>query len=101
SITKVSGRFPHARIIAVEMFRGPDHIARRIGGIISQGSRAVGQFASGNRILESPRSARFNMARTVSNCASYAFAKTPISGRRDGVFERKSLTNPSWVRIST
>jgi len=27
----VSGRFPHARIIAVEIFRGPDHMATRIG----------------------------------------------------------------------
>jgi len=31
----------------------------------------------------------------------YVFAKTPINGRRDGVFERKSLTKPFSVRIST
>jgi hypothetical protein len=32
---------------------------------------------------------------------NYVFAKTPINGRRDGVFERKSLTKPFSVRIST
>jgi hypothetical protein len=26
-------RLPHARIIAVEMFRGPDHIAMRVEAI--------------------------------------------------------------------
>ena len=31
----------------------------------------------------------------------YDLTKTPSSGRRDGVLERKSLTNPSFVRIST
>jgi hypothetical protein len=30
-LTKVSHRFPHARIIAVEIFRGPDHMAIRTG----------------------------------------------------------------------
>ena len=39
--------------------------------------------------------------RIAQTARSYTFAKTPISGRRDGVLERKSLTNPSWVRIST
>jgi len=31
---------------------------------------------------------------------AYDLTKIPINGRRDGVFERKSLTNPLWVRIS-
>jgi hypothetical protein len=30
----VSGRFPHARIMAVEMLRGPDHIAIRTGWVL-------------------------------------------------------------------
>ena len=32
STTVVSARFSNARIIAVEMLRGPDHIAMRTGG---------------------------------------------------------------------
>src|SRR5207247_3808555 len=39
--------------------------------------------------------------RQRSNSANYDFAKTTSNGRRDGVFERKSLTKPFSVRIST
>jgi len=30
----VSGRFPHDRIMAVEIFRGPDHIAIPVIGVL-------------------------------------------------------------------
>jgi hypothetical protein len=36
----VSARLPKDRIIAVEMFRGPDHIAMRMGS--GMGARRVG-----------------------------------------------------------
>jgi len=50
----VSGRFPHARIIAVEMFRGPDHIAIRIGSSwhIDADSTSSALFASGTRFAD-------------------------------------------------
>jgi hypothetical protein len=40
-------------------------------------------------------------ATTAASDAAYDLAKTPSNGRWDGVFERKSLTNPSFVLIST
>ena len=48
-MTKVSRRLPHARIIAVEIFRGPDHIAMRTVGFTRKDSRAAGELASEKR----------------------------------------------------
>ncbi len=41
------------------------------------------------------------MRRERENEKRYAFAKTPINGRFEGFGERKSLTKPVFVRIST
>ncbi len=37
----------------------------------------------------------------VTGATVYAFTKTPINGRFEGLGERKSLTKPVFVRIST
>src|SRR6266480_3416967 len=53
-MTTVSRRFPHARIIAVEMLRGPDHIAMRTGVcevcIRDQLSQHIGAHPQGNQM---------------------------------------------------
>src|SRR5262249_4024733 len=96
SMTTVSRRFPHARIIAVEMLRGPDHIAMRM--FTAPTVRRQGRVCNASRTT---RSTEDDGQPPGGAVAGELFATAPSTGQRDGVFERKSLTKPFSVRIST